>query len=415
MGFCPGCGSPEPLVESAASRTVAGPVPEAVPVSRLHEDPVERLETGIGELDRVLGGGIVPGSVVLVGGEPGVGKSTLLLQLSGAMAAAGRRVLVVTAEESAAQVGMRAARLGVDRDEVLLLAEDDVERALASAEAAKPDLVVIDSIQAVASPDVSSAPGSVSQVRETAARLVRFAKGRGIAVVIIGHVTKDGGLAGPKLLEHLVDVVMYLEGDADRGFRALRSLKNRFGATHVVALFDMRSDGLVEVEDPSAAFLSDWQSTVPGTVVFPAVEGRRSVLVEIQALVAPTRISPPRRSVRGVEAARVHQLLAVIDRHARLPTFDHEVFVNVVGGWRLVEPACDLPVLLAVASSLLDVPLGSTAAWGEVGLAGEVRPVPFAARRREEATRLGVERIVAPGDGRTLRVGDVLALAGLTG
>ncbi len=390
-------------------------MPEAVPVSRLHEDPVERLETGIGELDRVLGGGIVPGSVVLVGGEPGVGKSTLLLQLSGAMAAAGRRVLVVTAEESAAQVGMRAARLGVDRDEVLLLAEDDVERALASAEAAKPDLVVIDSIQAVASPDVSSAPGSVSQVRETAARLVRFAKGRGIAVVIIGHVTKDGGLAGPKLLEHLVDVVMYLEGDADRGFRALRSLKNRFGATHVVALFDMRSDGLVEVEDPSAAFLSDWQSTVPGTVVFPAVEGRRSVLVEIQALVAPTRISPPRRSVRGVEAARVHQLLAVIDRHARLPTFDHEVFVNVVGGWRLVEPACDLPVLLAVASSLLDVPLGSTAAWGEVGLAGEVRPVPFAARRREEATRLGVERIVAPGDGRTLRVGDVLALAGLTG
>ncbi len=390
-------------------------MPEAVPVSRLHEDPVERLETGIGELDRVLGGGIVPGSVVLVGGEPGVGKSTLLLQLSGAMAAAGRRVLVVTAEESAAQVGMRAARLGVDRDEVLLLAEDDVERALASAEAAKPDLVVIDSIQAVASPDVSSAPGSVSQVRETAARLVRFAKGRGIAVVIIGHVTKDGGLAGPKLLEHLVDVVMYLEGDADRGFRALRSLKNRFGATHVVALFDMRSDGLVEVEDPSAAFLSDWQSTVPGTVVFPAVEGRRSVLVEIQALVAPTRVSPPRRSVRGVEAARVHQLLAVIDRHARLPTFDHEVFVNVVGGWRLVEPACDLPVLLAVASSLLDVPLGSTAAWGEVGLAGEVRPVPFAARRREEATRLGVERIVAPGDGRTLRVGDVLALAGLTG
>jgi len=390
-------------------------VPEAVPVSRLHEDPVERLETGIGELDRVLGGGIVPGSVVLVGGEPGVGKSTLLLQLSGAMAAAGRRVLVVTAEESAAQVGMRAARLGVDRDEVLLLAEDDVERALASAEAAKPDLVVIDSIQAVASPDVSSAPGSVSQVRETAARLVRFAKGRGVAVVIIGHVTKDGGLAGPKLLEHLVDVVMYLEGDADRGFRALRSLKNRFGATHVVALFDMRSDGLVEVEDPSAAFLSDWQSTVPGTVVFPAVEGRRSVLVEIQALVAPTRISPPRRSVRGVEAARVHQLLAVIDRHARLPTFDHEVFVNVVGGWRLVEPACDLPVLLAVASSLLDVPLGSTAAWGEVGLAGEVRPVPFAVRRREEATRLGVERIVAPGDGRTLRVGDVLALAGLTG
>ncbi len=374
-----------------------------------------RMETGIGELDRVLGGGIVPGAVILVGGEPGVGKSTLLLQLAGSMAEGGRRVLVATAEESAAQVGLRAARLGVDREEVLLLAEDDVDRTLGAAEAAKPDLVVVDSIQAMAAADVASAPGSVSQVRETAARLVRFAKDHGVAVVIVGHVTKDGGLAGPKLLEHLVDVVMYLEGDADRGFRALRSLKNRFGATHVVALFDMRSEGLVEVEDPSAAFLSDWQSTVPGTVVFPAVEGRRSVLVEIQALVAPTRITPPRRSVRGVEAARVHQLLAIIDRHARLATFDQEVFVNVVGGWRLVEPACDLPVLLALASSLLDVPLGSTAAWGEVGLAGEVRPVPFSVRRREEATRLGVERIVAPTEGRTLRVGDVLAMAGLVG
>ncbi len=413
MGFCPSCGSPEPLTESEAPRHLSGPVPEAVPASRLRDDPVERMETGIGELDRVLGGGIVPGAVILVGGEPGVGKSTLLLQLAGSMAKGGRRVLVATAEESAAQVGLRAARLGVDREEVLLLAEDDVDRTLAAAEAAKPDLVVVDSIQAMAAADVASAPGSVSQVRETAARLVRFAKDRGVAVIIVGHVTKEGGLAGPKLLEHLVDVVMYLEGDADRGFRALRSLKNRFGATHVVALFDMRSEGLVEVEDPSAAFLADWQSTVPGTVVFPAVEGRRSVLVEIQALVAPTRITPPRRSVRGVEAARVHQLLAIIDRHARLATFDQEVFVNVVGGWRLVEPACDLPVLLALASSLLDVPLGSTAAWGEVGLAGEVRPVPFSVRRREEATRLGVERIVAPTDGRTLRVGDVLAMAGL--
>lgn len=415
MGFCPGCGSSEPLTEADTPRYRGGPAPLPVSVEGLRGDPVARITTGISELDRVLGGGVVPGSVVLLGGEPGVGKSTLLLQLAGAMASSSSRVLVATAEESAEQVGLRAARLGVRGEEVLLLAEEDVDRTLAAAEETKPDLLVVDSIQTMGTAAVSSTPGNVSQVRETAARLIRFAKDRGVATVIVGHVTKEGGLAGPKLLEHMVDVVMYLEGDPDRGFRALRSLKNRFGPTHVVALFDMRSEGLVEVEDPSAAFVADWQATVPGTVVFPAVEGRRSVLVEIQALVAPTRITPPRRSVRGVEAARVHQLLAVIDRHARMATFDREVFVNVVGGWRLAEPACDLPVLLAIASSLLDLPLGSTAAWGEVGLAGEIRPVPFEARRREEAARLGVERIIAPTEGRTLRVGDALDMAGLAG
>ncbi len=415
MGFCPGCGSSEPLTEVESPRRIVGPPPVPVPVDALSASASVRIPTGISELDRVLGGGIVPGSVMLLGGEPGVGKSTLLLQLAGAMADSAAKVLVVTAEESAEQVALRASRLGVGGDNVLLLAEQDVGRALAAAEDAKPDLLVVDSIQTVATASASSAPGTVTQVREAAGQLVRFAKDRGVATAIVGHVTKDGGLAGPKLLEHMVDVVMYLEGDPDRGFRALRSLKNRFGATHVVALFDMRSDGLVVVDDPSAAFLADWQASVPGTVVFPAVEGRRSVLVEIQALVAPTRITPPRRSVRGVEAARIHQILAVIDRHARMATFDREVFVNVVGGWRLAEPACDLPVLLAIVSSLLDVPLGSTAAWGEVGLAGEVRPVPFDARRREEAERLGVERVIAPHAGGTLRVGDALALSGLTG
>lgn len=365
------------------------------------------------ELDRVLGGGLVDGSVSLVGGEPGVGKSTLLLQMAGSLAAAGHRVLVATAEESAQQVGLRAQRLGIDASEVLLLAEDDVDRVIDTAQQSKPAVLIMDSIQTVGVADIASAPGSVTQVREASSRLIRYAKGSGTATIVVGHVTKEGGLAGPKILEHMVDVVLYLEGDPDRGFRALRSFKNRFGATHVVALYDMRSEGMVEVLDPSEAFLAEWQSNVPGTVVFPAVEGRRSVMVEIQALVSKSSMPQPRRSVRGVDAPRVHQLLAVLERHAGLPLGDHEVYVNVVGGWKITEPGADLAVALAIASSAMDTPLGSTAAWGEVGLAGEVRPVPFEARRREEAARLGIEMLIAP-DAK-LRIGAALALGGLAG
>lgn len=410
MGFCPQCRSPEPLQE-VAERKASTSMPEPVPLSKVGESPMVRSHTGLSEFDRVLGGGLVAGSVVLVGGEPGVGKSTLLLQLAASLAAGGHRVLVATAEESADQVGLRAQRLGIVGDDVLLLPEQDVELVLEAAERARPDLLIVDSIQTVGVG--TAAPGTVTQVRESAARVARFAKERGVAAMLVGHVTKDGGLAGPKLLEHMVDVVLSLDGDPDRGFRALRVTKNRFGPTHVVALFDMRSEGLVEVRDPSEAFLSEWQSSVPGTVVFPAVEGRRSVLVEIQALVSPSPFPQPRRSVRGLETARVHQILAVLERHAGMRLADHEVFVNVVGGWRIEEPACDLPVALAVASSALDLPLGSTAAWGEVGLAGEVRPVPFEARRREEAERLGVERALAPVAGARLRVVEALARAGL--
>jgi DNA repair protein RadA/Sms len=372
---------------------------------------LERRTSGMGEVDRVLGGGLVPGSVVLVGGEPGVGKSTLLLQLAGSIANGGGTVLVCSAEESAQQVAMRAERVGVTADGVLVLAEDDVDAAIAAADETRPDLLIIDSIQTVGVSDMDSAPGSVSQVRESASRLVRYAKERGVATILVGHVTKDGGLAGPKLLEHMVDVVLSLEGDPDRGFRALRSFKNRFGATHTVALFDMRNEGMVEVEDPSEAFLAEWQSDVAGTVVFPAVEGRRSVLVEIQALVTSSSQVQPRRSVRGVAPSRVHQILAVLDRHCGIPLADHEVYVNVVGGWTLDEPACDLPVALALASSRLDLPLGSVAAWGEIGLAGEVRPVPFEARRREEAERLKIGTVVAPTQGQ--RLSRALAEAGL--
>ena len=416
MGFCPQCLVQEPLVEEVAapSKRRAGSA-RAVSASleEVRTDTHPRLPVGIGELDRVLGGGLVAGSALLVGGEPGVGKSTLLLQAAGALAAAGRTVMLVSAEESSQQVAMRAERLGISAPGISLVSDDDVERVVAAAEEDPPDLMVVDSIQTVAVDDLSGAPGGVAQIRESAARLIRFAKRRGVPTVLVGHVTKDGGIAGPKLLEHMVDVVLYLEGDPDRGLRALRCLKNRFGATHVVGMFEMTGDGLSQVEDPSKAFLADWESTVPGTIAFPAVEGRRSVLVEIQALTNSTTLPQPRRSVRGVEAARVHQILAVLARHGGVSALAHDVYVNVVGGWRITEPGCDLPIALAIASSVLDRPLGAVAAWGEVGLAGEVRQVPFEARRREEARRVGLEDVIAPAERRGLRLEAAMARAGL--
>lgn len=415
MGFCPQCGVGEPLAEvpdfSRKKRKPSQGAAQPLSLSAVEAESVRRTHIGMAEFDRVLGGGVVPGSAVLVGGEPGVGKSTLLLQMAGSLAEAEHGVLVATAEESAQQVGMRAQRLGVNSDNVMLLAEDDVDAVIDAAQRSKPAVLIMDSIQTVGVRDLGSAAGSITQVREASARLIKFAKASGIATVLVGHVTKDGSLAGPKTLEHMVDVVLSLEGDPDRGLRSLRSFKNRFGATHVVALYDMRSDGLAEVKDPSEAFLAEWQSSVPGTVVFPAVEGRRSVMVEIQALVTKTTTPQPRRSVRGVDAARVHQLLAVLDRHAGLYLGDHEVYVNVVGGWRVTEPGADLPIALAIASSAVDTQLGPTAAWGEVGLAGEVRPVPFDLRRREEAERVGIDRLIAPED--KLRLNAAVILAGL--
>lgn len=417
MGFCPQCGSGDPLTEmvetTRSKKRSSGTAARPIGLDQVESSNVIRRDTGMSELDRVLGGGLVDGSVALVGGEPGVGKSTLLLQMAGSLAGAGHRVLVATAEESAQQVGLRAQRLGIDASEVLILAEDDVDRVIDTAQQSKPAVLIMDSIQTVGVAEIPSAPGSVTQVREASSRLIRYAKASGTATIVVGHVTKEGGLAGPKILEHMVDVVLYLEGDPDRGFRALRSFKNRFGATHVVALYDMRSEGMVEVLDPSEAFLAEWQANVPGTVVFPAVEGRRSVMVEIQALVSRSSTPQPRRSVRGVDAPRVHQLLAVLERHAGLALGDHEVYVNVVGGWKISEPGADLAIALAIASSAIDSPLGSTAAWGEVGLAGEVRPVPFDSRRREEAGRLGIDTVIAPDD--KLRIGTALRMAGLDG
>lgn len=374
---------------------------------------VDRLPTGWGEVDRVLGGGLVRGSVVLLGGEPGVGKSTLLLQMAGGLGGHGLDVIIASAEESAQQVAMRAERTGVADDAVHLVADDDVDAIVALAVERQPAVLVVDSIQTVGVSEIPSAPGGVAQVRESAARLIRLAKTTGIVVVLVGHVTKEGGLAGPKILEHMVDVVLYLEGDPDRGFRVLRSNKNRFGATHVSGMFDMHGDGLVEVDDPSKMFLDGWETSVPGTIVYPAVEGRRAILVEIQALVAPSGQAQPRRSVRGLDAARVNQVIAVLDRHAGIRLADHEVYVNVVGGWRLDEPGCDLPVALALASSATNEPLGRLAAWGEVGLAGEVRSVPYETRRVEELNRMGMEHRVAPRGGEAMRLGDALFRAGL--
>jgi len=386
---------------------------KSVTISEATASQVKRLATGWSEVDRVLGGGLVRGSVVLLGGEPGVGKSTLLLQTAGGLGNLGSSVMLASAEESAHQVAMRSERIGVTAEQVHLVSDDDVDAIVALAREAEPAVLIVDSIQTVGVSEIPSAPGGVAQVRESAARLIRLAKTTGIVVVLVGHVTKEGGLAGPKILEHMVDVVLYLEGDPDRGFRVLRSNKNRFGATHVSGMFDMQGDGLVEVDDPSKLFLDGWETKVPGTIVYPAVEGRRSVLVEIQALIAPTNQAQPRRSVRGLDSARVNQVIAVLDRHAGIQLGDKEVYVNVVGGWRLDEPGCDLAVALALASSAADQPLGRMAAWGEVGLAGEVRSVPFETRRVEELNRMGLEARVAPGGGEPLRLVDALRRAGL--
>lgn len=413
MGFCPQCRTDGALLQEVTASKQAGRRAEVVSITKVRGDQVSRLPTGIGEVDRVLGGGLVPGATILVGGEPGVGKSTLLLQVAGALAGSGGTTLVVTAEESAAQVGIRAHRLGIDDPNVLLATERDVDAIVAAAGTVRPDLVVVDSVQAVAVAEVGGAPGGVAQVRESAARLIHFAKESGIPVVLVGHITKDGGIAGPKLLEHAVDVVLYLEGDVERGLRMLRSLKNRFGATHQVGLFEMRDAGMAEVADPSEWMLARWRGGVPGSVVFPAIDGRRPLLVEVQALVAEATTPQSRRSVQGLEASRVHQLLAVLERHAGLGFGGKDVYVSVVGGIRLRDPGADLPVALAIVSSLLDRPTGPLAAWGEVGLTGEVRSVAHHERRSDEVARLGIERVVGPSGNGEDRIERALVRAGL--
>lgn len=399
MGFCPQCQTQEALAETATAERRSGTTPTVVGATAPRSVVEDRTSVGLPEFDRVLGGGLVPGAVVLVGGEPGVGKSTLLLHVADAFCDLDETVLIATAEESTHQVQMRARRVGVSSEGVEIASVSDTDAIVDLVRERRPRAVIVDSIQTVSTPDATGTAGGTSQVRESAARLIAIAKTSGISVILVGHVTKDGSIAGPRTLEHMVDVVLYLEGDSDHGLRFLRSIKNRFGSVNEVGVFVMTSEGLAEVDDPSRVLVGQRDDTAPGSVLFPTVEGKRPLVVEIQALVVPSQADQPRRAVNGVPASRVHQILGVLERHAALPLRLSEVYVNVMGGLRIAEPAVDLPIALAVASSYADVALHRTAAWGELGLTGDVRPVGRSAVRRTEATRIGADPILSADDG----------------
>jgi DNA repair protein RadA/Sms len=361
---------------------------------------VERLTTGVGEFDRVLGGGVVPGSLVLIGGAPGIGKSTLTTAALANLSAAGRKVLYISGEESAAQVKLRAERLGPHALGVPIVADTDLDAVLATLEAERPEVCVVDSVQVLYDPALTGAPGSVSQVREVAGRLMRLAKERGIATLLVGHVTKEGSLAGPRVLEHLVDCVLSFEGERERTYRTLRALKNRFGSTNEVGVFEMHEEGLVEVEDASARFVTE-ATRAPGSVVLCAMEGSRPLLVEVQALVAPSEIVPPRRVANGVDRNRLALVLAVLARHGGFSLGSADVFVSVAGGVRVDEPGADLAIALALASASKGIAIGGEkplAAFGELGLTGELRHVAHADRRVAEARKFGLSRVVHPGE-----------------
>jgi len=398
LGRCPGCGEWNTLEEQRAAAPARNGRARPVTVARLSDVGTAegaRMATGIDELDRVLGGGLVPGSLVLIGGEPGVGKSSLLLQALAAAAARGLRTLLVSGEESPAQVRMRAERLAAAGG-IGILAETDLDVVVETIAAELPDVCVIDSVQTLHSADVGSGAGSVAQVREAADRLLRLAKSRGVAIVLVGHVTKDGAVAGPRVLEHLVDAVLQFEGDRYRHLRVLRAVKNRFGSTDEIGIFEMTGAGLVPVTDPSSALAEDG-SPGPGTVLLPAIEGSRPILLEVQALVAPSDLAMPRRQATGFDRNRLSMLLAVLGRHAGIALGSSDVFVNVAGGVRVDEPAADLAVALAIVSSHRGRPPAQRlACFGEIGLTGRLRPVGHAAPRLAEAAKLGVTEVVAP-------------------
>ncbi len=403
-GRCAECGAWNSLVETAIVETRAEPrvrhgeTPGGapVPLSQVRASEIPRLATGMAEADRVLGGGIVPGSLILVGGEPGIGKSTLMIELAALVGTLDQPALYVSAEESPQQVKLRADRLGITADSVHLLAETDVDAIIETARAMRPRLVVIDSIQTIATEAVTSAPGSISQVRECTMSLMRLAKATHLPIVLIGHVTKDGTVAGPRALEHIVDAVLYLEGERFHSYRLLRSVKNRFGATEV-GIFEMRGEGMVEVADPSAIFLADRTHRATGSAVTISLEGTRPLVVEVQALVTATSYGTPSRTTTGVDHTRLLMLLAVLTKRAGLRLGQHDVYVNVVGGLDLGEPAADLGVAVAVASSLKERRVGADLALiGEVGLGGELRAVSRVETRVREAARLGFRRVIVP-------------------
>jgi DNA repair protein RadA/Sms len=409
LGKCPDCGAWNSLVEEErVSGLVVQKTASPVQLSEISLTSGKRAGTGIGELDRTLGGGVVMGSVVLIGGDPGIGKSTLVLQALDGLSTLGK-VLYVSGEESPEQVKLRAERLGVRSESIILLPETSLEGIISVVEQIKPKVLVIDSIQTIFSLEISSAPGSVSQIRECATRLMFLAKRHGIPLFLIGHVTKEGAIAGPKVLEHIVDTVLYFEGDRGNPFRILRAVKNRFGSTNEIGVFEMTEKGLREVDNPSQLFLSERPNSVPGSVVTVALEGTRPLLVEVQALVTTSSFGVPRRTAIGVDYNRVNLLIAVLEKRLGMHLGNMDVFVNVVGGLRIDEPAVDMGVIGAIASSFKNMPVESGIfTFGEIGLSGELRPVSQAEARLKEAVKIGFKKAVIPlGNSRSLKAQEI--------
>lgn len=400
LGRCPDCGEWQTFVEQQ-SLSVKGKLglntSEPVPIHQATEDNVSRLSTGLVELDRVLGGGLVPGAVILVGGEPGIGKSTLMLHILSAIGKKDLDVLYMSGEESIGQIKMRASRLDSVNEHIFLATENRVEAIIEMTQKMQPALLAVDSIQTLISAEIGSAPGSVTQVRESAYRLQEFAKQKNVPIILVGHVTKDGGLAGPKVLEHTVDTVLYFEGDRGNAFRILRTVKNRFGSTNEIGVFEMKEEGLVEVSNPSEIFLAERPIGEPGSVVLPSLEGTRPILIEVQALVSPTNLGTARRTAIGADQQRLSLLCAVLEKKVGLDMYGHDIFLNIAGGIRIDEPALDLGVICALASSMTEKVIPSTTVvCGEVGLAGEVRAVSQVDMRLREAERLGFTRFIMP-------------------
>jgi len=401
LGKCPDCheweSMVEEVVESFSKVQSQGQVAKPLPLHLAPDSTEERISADNIELDRVLGGGIVPGSVVLIGGDPGIGKSTLILHLLAGVAREERQVLYVSGEESPGQIKMRAKRLGAVHPDVFLATISQVEQIMAMAEEMQPAILAVDSIQTLSCDEFSSAPGSVTQVRESAAQIVAMAKSKNIPVFLVGHVTKGGNLAGPKVLEHMVDTVLNFEGDPSHAFRILRAVKNRFGSTNEIGVFEMKEEGLVQVPNPSEIFLAERPLDVPGSVVLPSLEGTRPILVEVQALVSPTNLGTARRTAIGADPQRLALLCAVLEKKAGMDMYGHDIFLNIAGGIRIDEPALDLGVISALASSLTEKVVSSdTVVCGEVGLAGEIRAISHVEMRVKEAERLGFSRFILP-------------------
>jgi DNA repair protein RadA/Sms len=423
MGRCPDCGQWDSLAEERAhagpslssGRAFGSSPSRPVPIDTVEMSPVSRVATGIQEFDRVLGGGLVPGSLVLIGGDPGIGKSTLMLQVSHRLASDNHKVLYISGEESVQQIKLRNNRLGTASKGLWVVSETGLEPIRAMADEMAPDVMVVDSVQTMFAPDLASAPGSVSQVREATMHLMFLAKRTGIPIFLVGHVTKDGAIAGPRLLEHMVDTVLYFEGGQNNVFRVLRAVKNRFGSTNEIGVFEMRENGLCEVLNPSSVFLSERPCLVPGSVVTASIEGSRPILLEIQGLVARSTFGTPRRTVLGVDYNRVSLLVAIMEKKLGLQLANEDIFVNVAGGVKVDEPAVDLGIVSVIASSFLDKPVkGRTVVLGEIGLTGEVRTISRVENRVGEAAKMGFTRCLLPGSNlKHLKEPEAMALVGV--